>query len=226
MTVLTPTLVLRAYAMGVFPMAESHDADTVYWVDPNMRGVLPLEDFHVPRRLKRTLRQDRFEVHCDTDFEGVMDGCAAATDNRPETWINAEVRGLFRALYNMGVVHTVECWQGGALAGGLYGLHLGGVFFGESMFTRVRDASKVALVHLAARMVHGGFTLLDTQFITDHLSRFGAVEIPRDDYRDLLDEAIAVRAAFPRELPGSALAAFLDRAQPAPRTEPPAPASG
>ncbi len=211
MTVLTPALVLRAYAMGVFPMAESHDADTLYWVDPNMRGVLPLDSFHVPRRLKRTVRQGRFQVRCDTDFAGVIDGCAAATDIRKDTWINAEVRALFRALYGMGVVHTVECWEDGALVGGLYGLQLGGVFFGESMFSRARDASKVALVHLAARMVHGGFTLLDTQFITDHLSQFGAIEIPRDTYRALLDAAIGVQAEFIADLPADALNAFLDR---------------
>jgi leucyl/phenylalanyl-tRNA--protein transferase len=211
MTVLTPALVLRAYAMGVFPMAESHDADTLYWVDPNMRGVLPLDTFHVPRRLKRTVRQGRFEVRCDTDFEGVIDGCAAATDIRKDTWINAEVRALFRALFGMGAVHTVECWRDGSLVGGLYGLQLGGAFFGESMFSRARDASKVALVHLAARMVYGGFTLLDTQFITDHLKQFGAIEIPRDAYRDLLDAAIAVQAEFVADLPADALNAFLDR---------------
>lgn len=211
MTVLTPTLVLRAYAMGVFPMAESHDAKTLYWVDPEQRGILPLDAFHVPRRLKRTVRQGKFDVRCDTDFAAVIDACAASTEGRPETWINAEVRNLFRALHNIGVVHTVECWQDDALVGGLYGLHLGGVFFGESMFTRVRDASKVALVHLVARMVHGGFTLLDTQFITDHLARFGALEIPRDEYRAILDRAIETQAVFPRELPEGAMGAFLDQ---------------
>ncbi|MCA8928136.1 MAG: leucyl/phenylalanyl-tRNA--protein transferase [Alphaproteobacteria bacterium] len=211
MTVLTPTLVLRAYAMGVFPMAESHDAETLYWVDPDRRGVLPLDAIHVPRRLKRTVRQGRFRVRCDTDFEGVIDGCAEATPDRRDTWINAEVRSLFRALYDMGVVHTVECWQDDALVGGLYGLRLGGAFFGESMFSRVRDASKVALVHLAARLCDGGFTLLDTQFITDHLARFGTVEIPRDDYRDQLERALTVRADFRADLPQAALEAFLDR---------------
>lgn len=210
MTVLTPTLVLRAYAMGVFPMAESHDAETVFWIDPDRRGILPLDTFHVPRRLKRTVRQDKFEVRCDTDFQGVIDGCAAATEIRRDTWINPEVRNLFAALHSMGVVHTVECWQDGSLVGGLYGLQLGGVFFGESMFSRARDASKVALVHLAARLVHGGFSLLDSQFLTEHLAQFGAIEIPRDEYRDLLDLAIGKPAEFPQELPEAALWDFLD----------------
>ena len=210
MTVLTPTLVLRAYAMGVFPMAESHDAETVFWIDPDRRGILPLDTFHVPRRLKRTVRQGRFEVRCDTDFQGVIDGCAAATEIRRDTWINPEVRNLFAALHSMGVVHTVECWQDGSLVGGLYGLQLGGVFFGESMFSRARDASKVALVHLAARLVQGGFSLLDSQFLTEHLAQFGAIEIPRDEYRDLLDLAIGKPAEFPQELPEAALWDFLD----------------
>ncbi len=211
MTELTPTLVLRAYAIGVFPMAESHDAEALFWVDPDMRGVLPLDAFHVPRRLKRTVRQGVFDVRCDTDFEGVIDGCATARGTHQDTWINAEVRSLFRALFAMGVVHTVECWRNERLVGGLYGLHLGGAFFGESMFSRERDASKVALVHLAARMVHGGMILLDTQFITEHLAQFGAIEIPRDDYRAQLDHAIGRTATFPVDLPEAALHAFLDR---------------
>ena len=211
MTELTPTLVLRAYAIGVFPMAESHDAETLFWVDPDMRGVLPLDAFHVPRRLKRTVRQGVFDVRCDTDFEGVIDGCATARGAHQDTWINAEVRSLFRALFAMGVVHTVECWRNERLVGGLYGLHLGGAFFGESMFSRERDASKVALVHLAARMVHGGMVLLDTQFITAHLAQFGAVEIPRDVYRAQLNRAIGRTASFPADLPETALHAFLDR---------------
>ena len=214
MTELTPTLVLRAYAMGVFPMAESHDAETLFWVDPEMRGVLPLDTFHIPRRLKRTVRQGLYTVRCNSDFEGVITGCAAARGPDQDTWINDEVRRLFRALHAMGVVHTVECWQDNQLVGGLYGLHLGGAFFGESMFSRARDASKVALVHLVARMTYAGLTLLDTQFIPEHLSPFGAVEIPRDDYRRRLKRAITVPAAFPAELPAAALNAFLDRPSP------------
>ncbi len=216
MTELTPTLVLRAYAMGVFPMAESHDADTVFWVDPQMRGVLPLDQFHVPRRLKRTVRQGRFEVRCSTDFQGVIDGCAEVRGSRRDTWINDEVRALFRALHAMGVVHTVECWREERLVGGLYGLQLGGAFFGESMFSRERDASKVALVHLVARLVYGGFTLLDTQFITDHLARFGTVEIPRKAYRAQLDLAMTEYAEFSPHLSTEALHAFLDNTAPAP----------
>lgn len=214
MTEITPALVLRAYSMGIFPMAESKDADSVYWIDPDQRGIMPLDGFHVPRRLKRTVRQGRFEIRCDHDFEAVIAACAEACDGRPDTWINGEVRHLFRALHAMGVVHTVECWREGRLLGGLYGLALGGAFFGESMFSRERDASKVALVHLAARLVHGGFTLLDSQFLTDHLARFGAIEIPREEYRDMLDEAIGVRARFPCHLPEEALHAFLDRSPP------------
>ena len=209
MTELTPTLVLRAYAMGVFPMAESHDAETVFWVDPQMRGVLPLDRFHVPRRLKRTVRQGKFEVRCDTNFEGVIDACAEWQEDRRDTWINDEVRALFRALHAMGVVHTVECWRENALVGGLYGLQLGGAFFGESMFSRESDASKVALVHLVARMIHGGFTLLDTQFITDHLAQFGTVEIPRAAYRARLELAMTQPAEFIPDLPDEVLHALL-----------------
>ena len=214
MTEITPALVLRAYSMGIFPMAESKDSDSVYWIDPDLRGILPLDRFHIPRRLKRTVRQGRFEVRCSYNFDAVIDACAEERGDRNDTWINGEVRHLFRALNAMGVVHTVETWREGKLVGGLYGLALGGAFFGESMFSRERDASKVALVHLAARMVHGGFTLLDTQFLTDHLSQFGAVEIPRNDYRNMLEQAIDVRASFPVRLPDDALLTFLDRSPP------------
>ena len=212
-TELTPALVLRAYALGIFPMAESKDSDEIYWIDPEERGILPLDQFHIPRRLKRSVRRGRFEVRCDTDFDAVIQGCAASgvDGERSDTWINDEVVNLFRALKAMGLVHTVECWHEGELVGGLYGLALGGAFFGESMFSRARDASKVALIHLGARLVHGGFRLLDTQFITDHLSQFGAIEIPRDDYRAMLDSAMADPARFPAELPPEALHAFLDR---------------
>ncbi len=211
MTEITPALVLRAYSVGIFPMAESNDAETVFWIDPDLRGIMPLDRFHVPRRLKRTVRQGAFEVRCNSDFDAVIDACAGTRDDGSDTWINDEVRQLFRALNAMGVVHTVECWREGALVGGLYGLALGGAFFGESMFSRARDASKVALVHLAARLVHGGFRLLDTQFLTEHLSQFGAIEIPRDDYRAMLDVSIDEWAQFPTELPIDALEAFLRR---------------
>jgi len=209
MTPLTPEILLRAYAFGVFPMAEGRDQREVYWVDPKERGILPLEDFHLPRRLARTLRQHRFQVRCDTGFEAVLEGCAAPGAGRPDTWINAEIRRLSLKLYDMGFAHSVECWREERLVGGLYGVALGGAFFGESMFSRERDASKVALVHLVARLRLGGFLLLDTQFVTEHLQRFGAVEIPRDDYRAQLARAIAAPARFHCELPDSALDAFV-----------------
>ena len=196
MTPLTPEILLRAYAFGVFPMAEGRDQREVYWVDPKERGVLPLEDFHLPRRLARTVRQNRFQVRCDTGFDAVLEGCAAPGTGRPDTWINSEIRRLSLKLYEMGFAHSVECWQGERLVGGLYGVALGGAFFGESMFSRERDASKVALVHLMARLRRGSYGLLDTQFITKHLEQFGAIEIPRDDYRQLLSAALEIEGRF------------------------------
>ena len=183
LTEITPDLVLRAYRAGLFPMAERRDGDRLYWLDPELRGVQPLDGFHLPRRLARTVLASTFEVRCDTAFAEVMHGCAAATPDRPETWINPEIERLFGALHVMGHAHSVECWQDGTLVGGLYGVALGGAFFGESMFSTVRDASKVALVHLVARLRLGGFRLLDTQFVTEHLARFGAIEVPRAEYR-------------------------------------------
>lgn len=214
MSEITPALVLRAYSLGIFPMAESRDAESVFWIDPDVRGILPLDRFHIPRRLKRTVRHGQFDVRCDTAFDAVIDACAETRGDRSDTWINGQVRHLFRALNTMGVVHSVECWRDGRLVGGLYGLALGGAFFGESMFSRERDASKVTLVHLAARLVHGGFVLLDTQFLTDHLAQFGAVEVPRAAYKDMLDDAIAIRARFSADLPAEALQAFLDGSPP------------
>lgn len=205
MNPLTPEILLRAYAFGVFPMAEGRNQREVYWVDPKERGVLPLEKFHLPRRLARTVRQHRFEIRCDTAFGAVVDGCAEPGAGRPDTWINGEIRRLSLKLYEMGFAHTVECWRDGALVGGLYGVALGGAFFGESMFSRERDASKVALVHLVARLRLGGFLLLDTQFVTEHLQRFGAIEIPREEYRTRLAQAIAAPARFHCELPAPVL---------------------
>jgi len=190
---LTPAILLRAYALGLFPMAESAEAGELFWYDPERRGILPLEGFHVPRRLRRTVRRGVFEVRADTAFREVMEACATA---RPTTWINAEILRLYGDLHRFGHAHSVECWRDGALVGGLYGVSLGAAFFGESMFSRVPDASKVALVHLVARLRRGGFSLLDTQFVTEHLSQFGAMEMPRDDYRRLLDEAVTVAADF------------------------------
>lgn len=193
---ITPDLLLQAYEVGFFPMAENAEDASVFWVNPPMRGVIPLDAFHVPRRLARTVRQDIFEVRVDSDFEGVIDGCSASAPGRSSTWINADIRRLYGALFERGVCHTVETWKDGDLVGGLYGVAIGGAFFGESMFSRARDASKVALVHLVGRLKAGGFTLLDTQFITEHLRQFGATEIAADVYREALREAVTVEADF------------------------------
>jgi leucyl/phenylalanyl-tRNA--protein transferase len=193
---LSPDLLLRAYAAGLFPMAESAEDPDLFWIDPDPRGVLPLDRFHLPRRLRRTLRSSQYEIRIDTAFDAVMRGCAEPTEMRPKTWINEEILRLYGALYEQGYAHSVEAWREGELAGGLYGVALRGVFFGESMFSRSADASKVALVHLVARLVKGGFRLLDTQFVTDHLRRFGAIEIPRADYHRQLERALAVEAYF------------------------------
>ncbi len=206
---LTPDMLLKAYAVGVFPMAEDRDDPELFWVDPRMRGVIPLRRFHVPRRLRRTIRHGRFEVSFDRDFEAVIEGCAAATETRPRTWINDRIIELYTSLYRKGHAHSVECWRNGRLAGGLYGVALNGVFFGESMFSRERDASKVALVHLAARLLAGGFAFIDTQFITRHLARFGAVEVPRNEYRVMLAAALKMEANFARGYTAEDLAALL-----------------
>lgn len=194
---LNPDLLLRAYAMGIFPMARARDDAKLYWVDPEKRGILPLDGFHLPRSLRKTLRQGVFDVRVDTAFAEVMDGCAASAPGRPDTWINGEIVRLFTELHRRGMAHSVESWCDGQLMGGLYGLALGGAFFGESMFSRATDASKVALVHLVARLKAGGFALLDTQFVTDHLARFGTTEIPRDEYHHRLDHALRLPAVFP-----------------------------
>jgi leucyl/phenylalanyl-tRNA--protein transferase len=210
MITLTPDLLLRAYAAGIFPMAESADDPELFWVDPVRRGILPLDDFHLPRRLKRTLRAERFEMTCDRDFEAVMRGCAEPTAERSQTWINAEILRVYYALHEAGLAHSVEARLDGALVGGLYGVAIGGAFFGESMFSRVTDASKVALAHLVANLRRGGFRLLDTQFVTEHLQRFGAIEISRARYRRLLNEAMETSAYFPLDaLPGAAVATVL-----------------
>jgi leucyl/phenylalanyl-tRNA--protein transferase len=193
---LTPTLVLRAYAIGIFPMASCRHGRTIHWVAPAMRGVLPLEHFHVPRSLRKAIRRAPFEVRFDSDFVGVVGGCAEPRPGHPETWINRDIARVFRELFDLGYAHTVEVWRGDCLVGGLYGLALGSAFFGESMFSRATDASKIALVHLVARLRHGGFTLLDTQFVTDHLRQFGAVEVPNARYLHYLDQALRRRATF------------------------------
>jgi leucyl/phenylalanyl-tRNA--protein transferase len=200
---ITPQVLLKAYAVGIFPMAESADDPGLYWIEPEARGIIPLDGFHLPQRLRRTIASDRFEIRVDHDFAAVIDGCAGAAIERPKTWINARIRKLYGDLFELGACHTVEAWRDDRLVGGLYGVVLGAAFFGESMFTRERDASKVALVHLVARLKAGGFRLLDTQFTTPHLKQFGAVDIDRRIYQELLDEAIAVKADFYR-LPGGA----------------------
>ena len=196
MGALTPEILLRAYAVGLFPMAETADDPDVFWVDPEHRGVLPLDGFHLPRRLARRIRNNPFAVTVDTDFAAVMAACAERTADRRETWINGQIRDLYGRLFAMGHAHSVEVWQEEKLVGGLYGISLGGAFFGESMFSRATDASKVALVHLVARLKHGGYRLLDTQFVTKHLSRFGTIEIPREEYRQQLNAALATPAVF------------------------------
>lgn len=187
---------LECYARGVFPMADARDDDRVFLIDPERRGVIPLDAFHVSRRLARTVRADPFEIRIDTSFGEVVAACAEAKAGRTETWINGPIEALYRELHGLGHAHSVECWKDGALVGGLYGVSLAGAFFGESMFSRVTDASKVALVHLVARLIAGGFVLLDSQFITDHLSRFGAEEISRREYHKRLARALDVRASF------------------------------
>lgn len=203
----TPDLLLRAYAAGVFPMAEGRRSDRLYWLDPALRGVLPIDSgFHLPRRLKRTALSGRFEVTADREFVGVIRGCAEPAPGRTDTWINDEIERLFTDLYLHGAGHSVEVRQDGRLVGGLYGVALGGAFFGESMFSRVTDASKVALVHLVARLRICGFVLLDTQFLTEHLARFGAVEIPKAEYKRRLAAALEVPAQWRADLPAEAVA--------------------
>ena len=213
---ITPEVLLKAYACGIFPMAESAEDPALYWIEPEERGVIPLEGFHVPARLARLVKSDRFVVYADRDFDGVIDGCAAPAFGRTRTWINARIRKLYRRLFDIGHCHTIEVYDGDRLAGGLYGVSLGAAFFGESMFHNVRDASKVALVHLVARLKAGGFSLLDAQFVTDHLRQFGATEVSRRAYHRMLANSLirpADYAALPLDRPiAGATALTLARA--------------
>src|SRR3984885_2322989 len=193
---ITTELMLRAYRHGLFPMAETRRGDRLYWLDPERRGILPLDRFHLPRRLARTVLSDTFTVTVDQDFAGTIAGCASAAPGREDTWINPQIERLFGELHAQGHAHSVETRQHDILVGGLYGVAIGGVFFGESMFSFARDASKVALVHLVARLRLGGFRLLDTQFVTPHLEQFGAAEIPRDRYKQRLAEAVDLPAVW------------------------------
>jgi len=208
---ITPELMLRAYRIGLFPMAESRNADTLYWLDPEQRGVIPLDGFHLPRRLLRRMRQSPYEITADRDFPAVIDACAAPRPSSDDSWINPDIRRLFLALHGQGHAHSIEAWQGGVLVGGLYGVALGGAFFGESMFSRADDASKIALVHLVARLRLGGFTLLDAQFQTAHLAQFGTRELPRALYKRLLTEAVELPARFPAAPDPARLAAEIRR---------------
>lgn len=216
---ITPQVLLKAYGCGIFPMAESADDPALYWIEPQHRGILPLDAVHVPRRLARTIRTTPYRVRIDQDFESVIDGCAASRPGRRSTWINARIRRLYRELFDLGHCHTVEVWHEGRVVGGLYGVALGGAFFGESMFSYERDASKVAMVHLIARLLAGGFTLLDTQFVTDHLKQFGTIEVDREAFQTLLEAALDVDADFlrlPVEISGAEAIAAIAAAEPSP----------
>ncbi|MSO90502.1 MAG: leucyl/phenylalanyl-tRNA--protein transferase [Acetobacteraceae bacterium] len=193
---LTPAVMLRAYRHGLFPMAEPRDSSRLYWLDPEQRGILPLENFHLPRRLVRTALSGLYQVTVDKNFPATIAACASAMPQREETWISPQIERIFTALHHQGHAHSVEAWHAGELVGGLYGVAIGAAFFGESMFSRARDASKVALAHLVARLRLGGFSLLDTQFVTPHLAQFGATEIPRARYRIMLDSAVSMSATW------------------------------
>jgi leucyl/phenylalanyl-tRNA--protein transferase len=216
---ITPEVLLRAYACGIFPMAESADDPTLFWVEPEIRGVIPLDGFRISSRLVRTVRSDAFTITVNKAFKAVIAGCAAPAEGREDTWINKRIRDLYLGLHALGHGHSVEAWQDGDLVGGLYGVSLGRAFFGESMFHRVRDASKVALVHLVARLIVGGFELLDTQYVTEHLKSFGALEIPRRRYTALLDKALAgepadlMRLTFSRPVKGEEALAIIAKRQ-------------
>ncbi len=193
---ITPVVLLKAYACGIFPMAENADDPALYWIEPEQRGIIPLTGFHVAARLARTVRTTPFSVYVNRDFDAVIDGCAEPAEGRARTWINTRIRKIYRGLFDLGHCHTVEVYNGGDLVGGLYGVSLGRAFFGESMFHRARDASKIALVHLVARLRAGGFKLCDTQYVTDHLKTFGAVEVGKKRYHRLLEEALVGDADF------------------------------
>ena len=218
--VITPELLLRAYEIGLFPMAEDAGDPTIYWIEPERRGIIPLEAFHVPARLARTVRSQRFRIEVDRDFDAVIEGCASSLGaRRQRTWINTRIRALYRELFQHGHCHTVEAYEDEALVGGLYGVSLGAAFFGESMFSRARDASKVALVHLVARLIRGGYLLLDTQFVTPHLATFGAIELSRPAYLTRLKQATARNPSedvwkWSQELTGAQVLSLVESAAP------------
>ena len=189
---ITPELILRAYRAGIFPMAEDAGDEDLFWVSPELRGIMPLDGFHASKSLRKAMRQSPWTIRVDTDWDGIIEGCATVGEDRETTWINSTIRSVYSELFRRGHAHTVEVWDGTELVGGLYGLAIGGAFFGESMFHRRTDASKMAMAHLVDRLNAGGFILLDTQFITDHLESLGGVEIPREDYEDRLADALTV----------------------------------
>lgn len=207
MDAITPEILLKAYMCGLFPMAEDKDSDGVFWVDPEHRGIFPLDDFHISKSLKKKIKQEPFHVTVNKDFGRVLDMCASDKAGRDETWINEDIRYLYNILHDQGFAHSVECWHMGRLVGGLYGVCINAGFFGESMFHLERDASKIALAYLIARLKKGGFTLLDSQFITPHLASLGAIEISREDYQILLNQAMHKEADF-----------FALHSEPAPET--------
>ncbi|WP_373505148.1 leucyl/phenylalanyl-tRNA--protein transferase [Aestuariivirga sp.] len=196
MSTITPQILLRAYAAGIFPMAESAEDNALYWVEPEERGIIPLDGLKVSQSLRKSVRRKSFEIRIDTDFVGVISQCAARTADRKSTWINARIKSLYSQLHKIGCCHSVEAWQDGQLVGGLYGVRIGAVFFGESMFSRVTDASKVALVHLVARLNSGGFKLLDAQFVNPHLERLGAVTMPKAQYHLMMEPLLGLDADF------------------------------
>lgn len=204
----TAELLLTAYTQGIFPMADDRTGAELQWYDPNERGILPLEGFHIPKRLQRTIRTEPYQVTYDTCFSDVMAACARSAPGRETTWINAEIESLYAELNRSGFAHSIEVWSGEDLVGGLYGVHIGAAFFGESMFSTMDDASKIALVYLVARLKAGGFRLLDTQFVTDHLLQFGAMEIPRAEYKTMLEKVVQQVGDFhqlPADAPPSAI---------------------
>ena len=196
MSTITPQILLRAYAAGIFPMAESAEDNALYWVEPEERGIIPLDGLRISHSLRKTVRKRLFEVRVDHDFTAVIAQCAAKAPGRSSTWINSRIRALYTQLHRLGCCHSVECWQDGRLVGGLYGVRIGAVFFGESMFSRVTDASKVALVHLVARLNYGGFKLLDAQFVNPHLERLGAIQMPKARYHQVMEPLLALEADF------------------------------
>lgn len=196
MSTITPQILLRAYAAGIFPMAENAEDNALYWVEPEERGIIPLDGLKISHSLKKSVRRRLFEVKVDHDFPAVIAECAAKAPGRSSTWINSRIRALYTQLHRMGCCHSVECWQEGRLVGGLYGVRIGAVFFGESMFSRVTDASKVALVHLVARLNYGGFRLLDAQFVNPHLERLGAIQMPKAHYHQVMEPLLALEADF------------------------------